>query len=151
MRIVADRVNLPSQVLARELGIAVQQRMNPVMVLLQQGADPLPLSRGEFQILCQVIEFLIHRPLAMNPLRSRRILLGDGNAGQRSASMPINPTVKKFSHSDGRDPCVARCFCGQVLTLLNVVSQTAVTGLHGLRPFGSKVRCVLLIQRLATH
>ena len=58
------------------------------MVLLKQGSNLFPLVRGEFQILCQMIKFLIDRPRAVDPLaclirrpRLRCILLGRGNAG----------------------------------------------------------------------
>ena len=57
------------------------------MVFLKQGSDLFPLVRGEFQILCQMIEFLIDRPRAVDPLacliwplRLRWLFLGHGNA-----------------------------------------------------------------------
>jgi hypothetical protein len=36
------------------------------MVLLQKRFDLFPLVRGEFQVLCQMIEFLIDRPRAVD-------------------------------------------------------------------------------------
>jgi hypothetical protein len=46
---VADRVDLRGEVFACELWILVEQRLNPVVVLLKQGSDLFPLVRGEFQ------------------------------------------------------------------------------------------------------
>jgi hypothetical protein len=53
---VAGRVDLRAEVSAREHWIVVEQRLNPVVVLLKQGSDLFPLVRGEFQILRQTIE-----------------------------------------------------------------------------------------------
>ena len=72
------------------------------MVLLKQGSDLFPLARREFQILCQMIEFLIDRPRAVDPraclirpLRLRCISWAMAMPVIPSASMPVNPTVKK--------------------------------------------------------
>ena len=80
VRFVADRVDLGAEIFAGDPWILVEQGLNPVVVLLKQGSDLFPLVRGEFQILCQMIEFLIDRPRAVDR-RLPCISLGHGNAG----------------------------------------------------------------------
>lgn len=41
VRFVADRVDLRAEVFAGERWIVVEQRLNPVVVLLKQGSDPV--------------------------------------------------------------------------------------------------------------
>ena len=82
--------------------IFVEQRLNSVVVLLKQRSDLVPLLRGEFQILCQMIEFLIDRPRAVDRraclirlLRLPSISLAIAIPVIANASMPVNTTVKK--------------------------------------------------------
>jgi hypothetical protein len=46
MRFVADTVNLRAEILARSARILIEQRLNPVPVLLEQRPDLLLLFRG---------------------------------------------------------------------------------------------------------
>ncbi len=72
------------------------------MVLLKQRSDLFPLVRGEFQILGQMIEFLIDRP------RLPRLLLGHGDAGHperehASQSSGNGGSHKSKASGDARD------------------------------------------------
>ena len=49
VRIVADGVNLRSELLSRSFRIFIEQRLNPVVMLLKQRPDLLPL-RSQLQI-----------------------------------------------------------------------------------------------------
>jgi hypothetical protein len=46
VRLIADRVDLRTDLLARSIRIFVEQRLDFVVVLLQQGFDLLPLFPG---------------------------------------------------------------------------------------------------------
>jgi hypothetical protein len=46
MRFIADSVNLRSELLARSVRILIEQRLNPVMVLLKQRPDLSLLFRS---------------------------------------------------------------------------------------------------------
>ena len=83
---VADRVDLRTESFARERRIPIEQRLNFIVVLLEQRPDLFPLVRGKFQILGQMIEFLIDRPRGSvecltRSLRPGYIILGDGKNG----------------------------------------------------------------------
>ena len=98
VRFVADRVNLRAQVLACEFRIFIEQSLNPVVVLLEQGSDLFSLAWGEFQILGQMIEFLIDGPRAVDTLVWLRcIFLGYGNAG--------HPERQHASQCNGEKRC----------------------------------------------
>jgi hypothetical protein len=103
VRLVADRVDLRAEVFAGDTWILIEQRLDPVVVLLKQRSDLFPLVRGEFKILCQMIEFLIERPRAVHrraylirPLLVRCIFLGHGNAGHPKREHASQPSVKKL-------------------------------------------------------
>jgi hypothetical protein len=59
MCFLADGVDLRSELLARSVWILIEQRLNPVVVLLEQGLDLPLLFSGQFEIPCQAREFLI--------------------------------------------------------------------------------------------
>jgi hypothetical protein len=61
VRIVADGVNLRTKILPRSCRILIEQRLNPVMVLLQQRPDLLLLLRSQLQIFRQASKFLVNR------------------------------------------------------------------------------------------
>ena len=46
MRVVADSVNLRTQLLPRSCRILIEQRLNPIVMLLEQRPDLLLLSLG---------------------------------------------------------------------------------------------------------
>ena len=69
MRFVADSVDLRTELLARSVRILIDQRLNPVVVLLKQRPDMLLLFRSQFQIFRQVSKFLIDRLRRMDVLR----------------------------------------------------------------------------------
>jgi hypothetical protein len=52
----------------RGVRILIEQRLNLVVVSLEQRPDLSLLCRGEFQIFYQVIEFLVDRPRAVDSL-----------------------------------------------------------------------------------
>jgi len=55
VRPVADRVDLWAEVLARNVWIVVEQRLNLVVVLVKQRSDLFPLVWREFQIFGKTI------------------------------------------------------------------------------------------------
>jgi hypothetical protein len=61
MRCVADSVNLRTELLARCGRILIEDRLNPVVVLLEQGPDLPLLFRSQLEILCQTSELLVDR------------------------------------------------------------------------------------------
>jgi hypothetical protein len=62
VRFVADRVNLRSKILPRGCWILVEQRRNPIVVLLKQRPDLLMLFRSQLQIFRKTSQFLVDGP-----------------------------------------------------------------------------------------
>ena len=58
MRLVADSVNLRTELLPRRARILIEQRLNPVVVLLKQRPDLLLLLRSQLQIFRKASKFL---------------------------------------------------------------------------------------------
>jgi hypothetical protein len=56
---VADNLNLRTKFLPRRCRILIQQRWNPIMVLLRQRPDLLLLSPSQLQVSRQPSKFLI--------------------------------------------------------------------------------------------
>jgi hypothetical protein len=69
VRIVADSVNLWAKLLPRRCRILIEQRLNPVVVLLKQGPDLLLLFRSQLQILRKLSKFLVDRLRRMDMLK----------------------------------------------------------------------------------
>jgi hypothetical protein len=69
VRFVADSVNLRTKLLPRRCRIFVEQRLNPVMVLLKQRPDVLLLFPSQLQILRKLSEFLVDRLRRMDMLK----------------------------------------------------------------------------------
>jgi hypothetical protein len=69
VRIVADSVNLRTKLLPRRCRILIEQRLNPVMVLLKQRPDLLLLFRSQLQIFRKASKFLVDRLRRMNMLK----------------------------------------------------------------------------------
>jgi hypothetical protein len=69
VRVVADRVNLRSKLLPRRFRILIEQRLNPVMMLLKQRAHLLLLFRTQLQIFRQLSKFLVDRLRRMDMLK----------------------------------------------------------------------------------
>jgi hypothetical protein len=61
VRFVADSVNLRTKLLPRRCRILIEQRLNPIMVLLKHRPDPLLLFRSQLQIFRKAGKFLIDR------------------------------------------------------------------------------------------
>jgi hypothetical protein len=61
VRFVADSVNLRTKLLPRSRRILIEQRLNPIMVLLKHGPDLLLLFRGQLQVFGKVSQFLVDR------------------------------------------------------------------------------------------
>ena len=55
MRLVADSVNLRTELLPRRFRILIEQRLNPVVVLLKQRPDLLLLFRSQLQIFRKLL------------------------------------------------------------------------------------------------
>ena len=58
MRFVTDLMNLRSKILPRSCRILIEQRLNPVVVLLKQRPDLLLLLRSQLQIFRKASKFL---------------------------------------------------------------------------------------------
>jgi hypothetical protein len=69
VRLVADRVNLWTKLLPRSGRILIEQRLNPVVVLLEQRPDLLLLLWSQLQILRKPSKFLVHRLRRMDLLK----------------------------------------------------------------------------------
>jgi len=59
VRFVADSVNLRTELLPRRCRILIEQRLNPIMVLVKQRPDLLLLFRSQLQILRKARKFLV--------------------------------------------------------------------------------------------
>ena len=88
VRFVADNVNLRIKLVSRNCRILVEQRLNPIMVLLKQRPDLLLLFPTQLQIFRKASKFLVDRLRRMNMLKllTRRgllspILLSYGRTG----------------------------------------------------------------------
>jgi hypothetical protein len=77
VRFVADSVNLRKKLLPRSCRILIEQRLNPIVVLLKQRPDLLLLFRSQLQIFRKACKFLVDRLRRMDMLKllSRRGLL----------------------------------------------------------------------------
>src|SRR6266446_3753068 len=69
VRFVADSVNLRSKLLSRSFRILIDQRLNPIVVLLKQRPDLLLLFRSQLQILRKASKFLVDRLRRMDMLK----------------------------------------------------------------------------------
>ena len=69
MRFVADRTNLRVKLLPRSCRIFVKQRLNPILVLLEQMPDPLLLFRSQLQFFRKTSKFLVDRLRRVDTLK----------------------------------------------------------------------------------
>jgi len=69
VRFVADGVNLRTELLSRSCRILIEQRLNLIVVLVEQRPDLLLLFRGQLQIFRKASEFLIDRLRRMDLLK----------------------------------------------------------------------------------
>ncbi len=69
VRFVADGVNLKTELLSRSCRILIEQRLNLIVVLVEQRPDLLLLFRGQLQIFRKASEFLIDRLRRMDLLK----------------------------------------------------------------------------------
>jgi hypothetical protein len=69
VRFVADSVNLRTKLLPRRCRILIEQRLNPIMVLLKQRPDPLLLFPSQLQIFRKASKFLFDRLRRMDMLK----------------------------------------------------------------------------------
>jgi hypothetical protein len=103
VRFIANGVDLRTESFTRERRILIEQGLNLVVVLQEQRPDLFPLVRRKFQILGQMIEFLVDRPWGPMECRTRslrrRIILGDGNRCDGEREHAIECEVQKASHS----------------------------------------------------
>jgi hypothetical protein len=69
VRFVADGVNLRTKLLARRFRILIEQRLNPIMVLLKQRPYMLLLLRTQLQICRKASKLLVDRLWRMDMLK----------------------------------------------------------------------------------
>jgi hypothetical protein len=69
MCFVADRMNLRTKFLPGSVRILIQQRLNPVVMLLKQRPDLLPLFRSQLQIPGKAIKLLVDRLRCVDALK----------------------------------------------------------------------------------
>jgi hypothetical protein len=60
VRFVAYSVNLRTELLPRSCRILIEQRLNPIMMLLKQRPDLLLLFRSQLQIFRKASKFLVN-------------------------------------------------------------------------------------------
>ena len=77
VRFVADRMNLRTKLLPRSCRVLIEQRLDLIVVLLEQGPHLLLLFRSQLQIFCKVSKLLVDRLRCMDMLKllARRRLL----------------------------------------------------------------------------
>jgi hypothetical protein len=104
--VVADSVNLRTELLPRSVRILIEQRLNPVMVLFKKRPDLLLLFRSQFEIFREAGKFLVNRLRRMDILKllARRgllphILLGYGRPGHsEDKRYPISKRESSTTH-----------------------------------------------------
>ena len=69
VRFLADSVNLRGKLLPRRIRILIEQRLNPIMVILKQRSDLLLLFRSQLQIFRKASKFLVDRLWRMDVLK----------------------------------------------------------------------------------
>ena len=69
VRFVANGVNLRTELLPRSCWILIEQRLNLIVVLIEQRPDLLLLFRCQFQIFRKASEFLVDRLRRMDLLK----------------------------------------------------------------------------------
>jgi thiosulfate reductase cytochrome b subunit len=69
VRVVADRVNLRTQLLPRRCRIFIEQRLNPIVVLHKQRPNLSLLLRRQLQIFRQAGQFLVEGLRRMDALK----------------------------------------------------------------------------------
>ena len=103
--LVADRVDLRRELLARDSRILVEQCLDLVLVFLKQRPDLLLLFRGQFEVFGQMGEFLIDRAGTMNrpklllcEWRTGCVFLGCGDAGGPECKDCCDESKRLMSH-----------------------------------------------------
>ena len=69
VRVVADSVNLRSELLPRSCRVLVEQFLNPVMVLFEKRPDLLLLFWSQFEVFRKVSKFLVDRLWRIDTLK----------------------------------------------------------------------------------
>jgi hypothetical protein len=67
--VVADSVNLRTELLPRNCRILIEQRLNLIVVLVKQRADLLLLFWSQLQIFCKARKFLVDRLRRMDMVK----------------------------------------------------------------------------------
>src|SRR6202167_5272978 len=100
VRFVADRMNLRTKLLPRSCRILIEQRLNLIVVLLEQRPDLLLLLRSQLQVFCKVSKLLVDRLRCMDMLKllTRRglfcpVVLSYGGSG--NSEHEHNPVCKR--------------------------------------------------------
>ena len=77
VRFAADRMNLRTKLLPRCCRTLIEERLNLILVLLEQRPDLLLLFRSQLQVFCKVSKLLVDRLRCMDMLKllTRRGLL----------------------------------------------------------------------------
>jgi hypothetical protein len=106
VRLVADSVNLWTKLLPRSCRVLIEERLNPVMVLLKQGPNLLLLFGSQLQILRKASKLLVDRLWRMDILKllTRRglpcpiVLSYGGTCHSEHAHKPICKRERSISH-----------------------------------------------------
>jgi hypothetical protein len=69
VRFVADSVDLRIKLLPRNCRIFIEQRLNPIVVLIKQRPDLLLLLRSQLQIFRKASKSLVNRLRRMDMLK----------------------------------------------------------------------------------
>jgi hypothetical protein len=69
VRVVADSVNLRTELLARSVRILIEQRLNPIVMLLKERPDLLLLLRSQLQIFRKPSKLLVYGLRRMDMLK----------------------------------------------------------------------------------
>ena len=69
VRFVADSVNVRAKLLSRSCRVFIEQRLNPIVVLLKQRPDLLLLYRSQFQVFRKPSKLLVDGLRRMDMLK----------------------------------------------------------------------------------
>jgi hypothetical protein len=114
VRVVADAVNLRSKLRPRRFRIFIEQRLNPIVVLLKQRPHLLLLLRSQLQIFRQASKFLVNRLWRMDTLK-----LFTGRGPLRAIFLSYVLSYGSAGHSERED---------------NPTGKGEVSNLHGQQP-----------------
>jgi hypothetical protein len=95
--LVADRMDLRAESFVRSRRIFIEERLNLLVMFKQQRSDLLLLCGGEFEFVCQVVEFLVDSAVRMESLNlCRRVIRAYGSADRTEHNKAAKHKGEKY-------------------------------------------------------